>query len=354
VLELRHITCDFGQFRLDDLTLEVDRSSYHMLIGPCGSGKTLLLETIAGLHRPVAGTLRLDGEDLTALPPERRRIGIVYQNASLFPHMSVRANLLYGVRFLEPGARAQALETMDRLVGILGLDSLMARENPEELSGGEKQKVALARALVTRPRLLLLDEPLASLDYCLRETVCSLLSTLWREFSIPVLHVTHAHSELWALADTVTVLEQGRILQRGSRQEVFDRPCSPSVARLVGADNVLQVDLKPTGEGRLRVELAGQEFLTLPEGHHPAGRATLVVRPENVTVRPVGLAPGLRGILQEASLRGAWVRAVVRVGEVQIVALLPGSKAAAGLGAGQEVAVSAAAGSVHLLPGEKP
>ena len=361
MLKLCSLARDFGGFALRDLSLEVEGSAYHMLVGPCGSGKTLLLECIAGLHRPDGGRIILHERDVTDLPPEKRRVGFVYQDSKLFPHMSVRDNVLFGVRFLDEGARRKAGRTLEHLTEILELDELLHRERPTELSGGERQKIALARALVTQPELLLLDEPLASLDFPLRETVCALLRRIHREFAIPVLHVTHDHSEIWALGETVTVIADGTVRQQGRREELFHRPVSAFVARFLGAENLLPCrGRRVKGHAVLRLE-DGRELNLgtrddLPEGEGPC---TLVLRPEELRLVPAGEKPHedelllARGPVVESSLRGSWVRLVVEGPSGPLVARLPHLRDGSIPPVGDETDVAIRPGSVHVLIGEE-
>lgn len=359
MLRLRSLARDFGGFALRDLNLEVAGSAYHMLVGPCGSGKTLLLECIAGLHRPDGGRIILHERDVTDLPPEKRRIGFVYQDSKLFPHMTVRDNVLYGVRFLDGAARRKAGETLAHLTEILELDELLPRERPAELSGGERQKIALARALVTQPELLLLDEPLASLDFPLRETVCSLLRRIHAEFAIPVLHVTHDHSEIWALSETVTVIAEGRILQQGQREELFHRPRSPFVARFLGAENLLPARLE-IRDGAATLHLGGGRELPLRGNPCAEGPCTLVLRPEDLIVLPArgheldeGQLLLAEGTVRESSLRGAWIRLLVDTDGLPLVALQPRLRGAAGSAAGASVRLALRPEAIHVIPGEE-
>ncbi len=193
------------------------------IFGPSGSGKTSLIELIAGLRRPAKGTLTLDGTVLAEpatrrfVPPALRGIGYVPQDGALFPHLSVRANLLYG---LKPDASAAPSSSLDHVVEVLEISPLLDR-SPRALSGGEKQRVALGRALLAAPRLLLLDEPLASLDRALKKRLLTYLARIRDEFAVPMIYVTHAQDEVVALCDDVLLLNQGRLENRGAPSEVF-------------------------------------------------------------------------------------------------------------------------------------
>ena len=217
-----------GSFRLQDITFTVPDRAYGVVIGPAGSGKTTLLETIAGITPQTTGTLRLGGRDMQMIPPEQRGVGLVYQHGYLFPHLSVEQNIAYGapdpVAAREVATRLGAWDLRDRAV--------------ESLSGGERQLVALARALARRPAILLLDEPFSALDPRRRESTRRELRRIHREWGTTVLQVTHDFTEAGLLGDVAILLDRGRVLQSGRPDEVFRKPASSYVAEFLGAENV--------------------------------------------------------------------------------------------------------------------
>jgi molybdate transport system ATP-binding protein len=232
-----------------------------VLFGPSGAGKSLTLQAIAGILRPDKGLVRVNGLtafDSTAginVPPQERRIGYVPQGYALFPHLSVAHNIGYGLSGLNRGQRAQRVQEM---VGLMGLDGLQERR-PRELSGGQQQRVALARALVFQPRLLLLDEPFAALDEAIRSTLRQELLDVRRRMAVTIVLVTHDLVEAFALSDRIAVLDSGRILQEGQREEVYYRPASRRVAELVQSRNILAgrvVENRPDG---LRIDWQGRQ-----------------------------------------------------------------------------------------------
>jgi molybdate/tungstate transport system ATP-binding protein len=230
------------EFCLEAIHLHVQRGAFFALLGPTGAGKTVLLESIAGLLPVSRGSIHIKGRDVTALPPEQRAIGIVYQDSALFPHLNVRANITYGLRYhdVDPKEKRKSHPMrgrFDHLVNALGIAHLLER-GVTHLSGGEKQRVALARALVVAPDILLLDEPLSALDPNFREEIRDILSDLHQKTGITVLMVTHDFAEARHLADRIAVIHDGRIEQCDRCDEIFTRPATPFIARFVGMANL--------------------------------------------------------------------------------------------------------------------
>lgn len=208
-----------------------------MLVGPTGSGKTLFLEAIAGLHNLSKGKIQVDGKDITQLEPEKRNIGIVYQDCALFPHLSVAENIVFGLK-VRNIARNIIKNTFIELVTLVGISHLIDRST-KTLSGGEKQKIALARALATKPSLLLLDEPLSALDPETREGLQAELKRIHSEKNITIIHVTHDFDEAMSLGRHIAVMGDGQIRQYGTPEEIFYKPNSEFVARFTGMKNIL-------------------------------------------------------------------------------------------------------------------
>ena len=268
-----------------------------VLFGPSGSGKTLTLDSIGGFLRPDSGRILLDNGILfdaasgLCLPPQRRGIGYVFQSEALFPHMSVEQNLAFGIQRLPP------LEKRRRIREMLELFSLtpLAARRPRELSGGEKQRTAIARALVTQPRLLLLDEPARGLDYPLRLDLYEVLRGIRSQFCIPILLVTHDVTEGFVLADQMAVYSAGRIVQSGKPEEIFLHPRTPDVARLMGISNVFSgsvEELDPAANyARIRTELFSVTVPYLP-GRLRGDRVSFCIAQEYVSLVPAGEAKG--------------------------------------------------------------
>lgn len=225
-LELNDITVHAGSFRLGPLSLSVSEGEYLVVLGPSGAGKTMTLETIAGLRTVRGGRIMMDGRDIARSAPESRRIGFLFQDSLLFPHLSVRRNVAYGANRMPREGRETVVERLARAVGVEGLLDRM----PRGLSGGERQRVALARALAANPVLLLLDEPMAALDPNSRHALRTTLLELHRELGTTTIHVTHSFSEALALGDRVAILIDGQVVQLGPTAQVFSHPASPVIA----------------------------------------------------------------------------------------------------------------------------
>jgi spermidine/putrescine ABC transporter ATP-binding subunit len=239
VVELRGCTRDYGAVRaVDAVDLAVAEGEFLALLGPSGCGKTTTLNLIAGFVEPTAGRILIDGEDVTGRPAHLRGLGVVFQSYALFPHLSVRENVAFGLR----ERRVPAAEIERRVGDALELVRLdrQGRQRPGELSGGMQQRVALARALVYRPRVLLLDEPLAALDRKLREGMRDELRAIQRSVGITTVFVTHDQAEALGLADRIAVMNRGRIEQLGPPRVIYERPTSRFVADFIGASTVLR------------------------------------------------------------------------------------------------------------------
>jgi molybdate/tungstate transport system ATP-binding protein len=273
-------------FSLGPVDLDVGQGEFFCLLGPTGSGKTLILESVIGIVAISGGRIRVSDRDVTGLPPEQRGVGIVYQDCALFPHLSVEKNIHYGLRY-HNGSNSDGHARCRDLVERLGLAGLLDR-SVTTLSGGERQRVALARALATAPSVLLLDEPLAALDPCFREEIRDLFRSLHQETGITVLMVTHDFTDAHTLAQRVAILHDGRIEQTGTADTVFRRPATTFVAGFVGMQNVLPVHME---NGVLTVDGLN---LTLPaqNSHHRYA----AIRPEHVHLQPENSDTGEEGI----------------------------------------------------------
>jgi multiple sugar transport system ATP-binding protein len=281
LLSIRGLTKRFARAEaLDAVDLDVEDGQIVALLGPTGAGKTTLLRTIAGLEEPDAGSIELGGRDALSLPPAGRDVALVFQNFSLYPSKTVRANLEFPLR--APSRHMPAAEIAERVTWaarMLRIEALLERP-ARRLSGGEMQRVAIGRAIVRRPKLFLMDEPLTNLDAKLREELRFELRALARDLRAPVLWATHDALEALAMADVVVALDKGRVLQRGAPSEVYARPASPAVARLLGWPpvNVIPVQRR---DGHWTAA-DGTRIAPAPPG--APERATLGVRAENLAL----------------------------------------------------------------------
>ena len=280
VMSLEGVTKRFGIVTaVDEVSLTVDEGEFFALLGPSGCGKTTLLRLLAGFEAPDTGRLRLDGTDITGLRANRRPVNLMFQSYALFPHMSVRANIRYGLE-MEKLPAAEIDGRVDEVLAMVQLHEFEARK-PDALSGGQRQRVALARALVKRPRVLLLDEPLAALDKKLREQMQLELKRLQHEVGITFIVVTHDQGEALVMADRVALMKDGRIEQLGRPRDLYERPDTIFVADFIGITNLFE---GAVGRGGLRLEGHGLLKGAGEDLSADGKAAVLAVRPERITL----------------------------------------------------------------------
>jgi ABC-type Fe3+/spermidine/putrescine transport system ATPase subunit len=312
MLNVREVSKAFAQIpALRNVSFDVTRGEILCLLGPSGCGKTTLLRIIAGLESADNGQVLLEGRNLTGVPVHKRDIGFMFQEYALFPHKDVYGNVAFGLRM----ARLPRVEIEQRVQEALTLVGLsgFSRRAVHELSGGEQQRVALARSLAPRPRLLMLDEPLGSLDRALRERLVNELRHILNSVGLTALYVTHDQSEAFALGDRVAIMQQGRIEQIGSPQEVYGRPVSSFVARFLGMRNLLPGQIA-TQIDRVETSLGKFVLRTSSSGVQPGQDVTVLLRPEaaqlvNGKEKVVNL---VRAQVVGRSFHGAFYRLVVR------------------------------------------
>jgi spermidine/putrescine ABC transporter ATP-binding subunit len=287
-VQLDHVTKTFpgGITAVDNLSLIVREGEFVTLLGPSGCGKTTTLRMIAGFEEPDSGRVFLDGDDVTDLPPYRRKVNTVFQDYALFPHMSVAQNVGYGLR-VAGTPREEIGKRVDEALRLVDLlDKKFVR--PAALSGGQKQRVGLARALIRNPQVLLLDEPLSALDVKLRDAMQVELKHLHQKLGITFLLVTHDQKEALILSDRVVVMDSGRIVQAGTPSELYDRPATPYVANFIGVSNFIHARVTRVGGATIETEANGVGFTVRTDGSGAmpgAGDAVLLsVRPEKAQV----------------------------------------------------------------------
>ncbi|EHP83843.1 ATP-binding cassette domain-containing protein [Methanotorris formicicus] len=277
-LKIEDLSIDLGEFKLVDVNLEVKKRDYLTIIGPTGSGKSILLETIAGFYKPEKGRIYLEGEDITNLPPEKRNMSIVYQDYVLFPHKTVFDNIAYGLK-KKIKDKEKIREEVTQITEVLKISHLLHRK-PTTLSGGEQQRVALARALIVKPKLLLMDEPFSALDIKTKENLRKLVKKAISEYETTVLHVTHDFDDVWSLANKVVVMKNGKILQEGDVNEIFYKPSINFVADFVGT-NVLDGEVIGKEDGLTKIKVGNCVLLSVDDGE---GKVRLSIRPEDIII----------------------------------------------------------------------
>jgi ABC-type Fe3+/spermidine/putrescine transport system ATPase subunit len=349
-VELVHLSKRFGSVTaVADVFLDVPEGRITTLLGPSGCGKTTLLRLIAGFFPPDTGEVRIKGERVDHLPPQRRSTAIVFQDYALFPHLSVFENVAYGLR----RRRTRAPEITRRVRDILRFLGLEGHEaaSPLRLSGGQQQRVALARALVVEPDVLLLDEPLSNLDAKLRTRVRTELKEIQQSLGKTTIFVTHDQEEALSISDRVAVMDAGRIRQVGTPVEVYARPADRFVADFVGIANFLQGTVRETtAQGLVVDSLLGTLIAPARTGVWAGQQVTLLLRPEALRL---GSSPGGEGRparIRTTSFLGGTRRHRVQVGELELVVdeALSGSADEAG----RETWLTVDASRLHLLPAE--
>ena len=295
-VDARAVTRTFGGdgdevTALDDVTVSIRENEFFTLLGPSGCGKTTLLRLVAGFDHPTRGEIRLHGEDISHLPPYRRRVNTVFQSYALFPHMTVAENIAFGPEMLGR-PREEVARTVDEMLGLVRMGEFAGRR-PEQISGGQQQRVALARALAAHPRVLLLDEPLSALDLKLRKEMQIELKRLQHETGITFVFVTHDQEEALTMSDRIAVMNAGRILQVGAPREIYDHPAERFVANFIGESNLLRGKLGAVDGATGTVILSSGVTLraSVPDGAARSGPSDgsgggSVDRSVNVAVRP--------------------------------------------------------------------
>ncbi|MCW5774287.1 MAG: ABC transporter ATP-binding protein [Rhodospirillaceae bacterium] len=309
-IRLERVTRRFGDdsaavTAVDAVSVVVPQGEILALLGPSGCGKTTLLRIVAGLTEPSEGTVALDGKRIDTVPASRRNVGMLFQNYALFPHMTVAENVAFGLTVrLRRAPRREVRPAVERALAMVQLGGF-ERRYPSQLSGGQQQRVAFARAIVTKPAVLLLDEPFGALDRRLREDMQVEVKRLVKQLRLTAILVTHDQDEAMTMADSIAVMNRGRIVQRGSARDLVDRPATRFIAEFVGPTNVF------AGAARSATAFATEEGVAMELAVPVAGKTLVGIKPERIRMRPAmaGNAPAAantaRGTLAERSYRAA-------------------------------------------------
>jgi putative spermidine/putrescine transport system ATP-binding protein len=356
-IELAGVSKSFGKSEVvKKLSLEVEKGEFVSFLGGSGCGKTTTLRMIAGFEEPSAGSVRIDGRDMTSVPPRRRRLGMVFQNYALFPNMDVRANIAFGLRVegrKRPAVDARVAEMLD-LIGMADF----SRRYPHQLSGGQQQRVALARAIAPEPEALLLDEPLSALDAKIRLRLRDDIRAIQRKLGMTTIYVTHDQEEALSISDRVAVMREGRIEQIGSPAEIYDHPSTPYVAAFIGTLNSLPCEAVDREAGTV---LAGGSLLrtgmALPGGEGAA--LSLGIRPEAIRVLgpEEAFSPEenrMGGRIESVKFHGSIVRLVVDSGGRRLLVDRFNDPRRALPEAGQAVALAFAAAACIVTKADAP
>jgi molybdate/tungstate transport system ATP-binding protein len=345
-----------GQFSLRNIGLALDAGEIMVLLGPNGAGKSVCLEMIAGFHRPESGRIMINGRDVTGLPPERRRIGLVFQNFALFPHLTVAGNVDCGFRARGGAERPEKGRGVADLLRQFGVAHLASRF-PQNLSPGEKQRVALARALAARPDLFLFDEPFSALDARTRDVLRDELKGFLREAGLPAIFVSHNQTDAILLADRVAVIHQGKIQQVGTVPAIFRKPANAFIAAFTGMENILPGRRLGRSDGLWRVRV-GDSVVYAEAGDLTGNDVSLCIRAEEVglCVTDDAVSLGLHGATNRLAGRvvdarslGAISRVTVDCGFALVAYLTNRHMRELGLTPGLEVVAEIETGSIHLL-----
>ena len=324
-IRLENVAKAFGSFTaVNGVDLTVDHGAFFVILGPSGCGKTTTLRMTAGLELPTSGRILLDGEDVTALPASARDIAFVFQMFALYPHMNVRQNIGFPLK-CQNYPRAEIRRNVGETARLLRIDHLLERR-VGGLSGGDRQRVALGRAIVRRPKAFLMDEPLGALDSEFRHLMCGELRELHSRIDATTVYITHDQLEAMAMADRIAIMNQGRVEQTGTPQEIYDRPRTMFVADFIGAPSMSFLGLRASprrGDRSIAVDGVPVEMPEMLEDR-PEGKFALGVRPENVSFAD---ASRLRGQVIGAEYLGTTQIVTVTTASGQIKARLPSGKA---------------------------
>jgi len=347
MIRIENVSKDLGEFKLNDVTLHINKGEYFVILGPTGAGKTILIETIAGIYRPDRSRIFLNGIDVTNIPPKDRSISMVYQDYMLFPHLTVENNIEFGLRNKKI-TKNETKAKMNAIADLLGVSHLLNRY-PGTLSGGEQQRIAIARAVVIEPKVLLLDEPLSALDTRTTERLRDELEKIHRLKATTTIHVTHSFEEAFSLGDRIAVMGSGQIIQVGAPDDVFRKPNSKFIADFVGVENLFH-GKSVVHDGISKVHTDG---ICMVSSTLKSGNVSVSIRPEDILISKKEIDSSARNVFSGTVVKvkdmGPLVRLVVDVGVPFVVALTKLSYEDMGLACDTRVYIAFKASSTHLF-----
>jgi iron(III) transport system ATP-binding protein len=356
-LELKGLVKEFGKGQevvraVDNLNLVIEPGEFVTFLGPSGCGKTTTLRMIAGFETPTQGTISLDGQDLNALTPDKRPMGMVFQSYALFPHMTVAENISYGLK-IQKLSSEEIQKRVSEVLSSMSLDNL-ANRAPNQLSGGQQQRVALARAMVVQPKVLLFDEPLSNLDAKLRGQMRSEIRSIQQRLGITSIFVTHDQDEAMSVSDRIVVMRNAVVQQVGTPTEIYRHPNSTFVADFIGRSNFIQVEAVKKSGDSAEVTALGSTFTVAAHSGVTAGNSQLLVRPEAITVSRSAIAGMIsgEGTVAMVIYYGEHVEYTINTKNGEIVATTTNPLPAEMLKVGESATYSFAANSSWLLPKE--
>jgi len=348
MIEIKDLCAELGKFSLKNITFDVQDGEYFVLLGPTGSGKTMFMESIAGLKPISSGQVIINGRDVTSLNIEERNIGFAYQDYMLYRHLSVRDNISFGLQW-RTKTRREIDDAVDRVVELLDIGHLL-NQSPWTLSGGESQRIALARALAMKPDLLLLDEPMSAVDPDLREAAGEKLKEIHNRLRLTTLHITHDFEEAIILGDRIAVLGEGRIVQIGTPEQIFRHPSSEFVARFVKTRNIFEGEVADSSEGQGVFCVEGARLAVVTTRR---GRLHASIRPEDIIISRESLHSStfnsLQGTITRIADRGSVVYLTVNVPPEFTCLILHRSLEEMGLEDKQQVFITFKASAVNIF-----
>ena len=345
MIKLENVSKNWKDFSIINMNLEIKKGEYFVILGPTGAGKTLLLETIAGFYYPDNGKIMIDNNNITFLSPEKRNIGFVYQEYMLFPHYTVFENIAYGLRIR--GIK-NVEEQVEKMADLVNIKHLLYRY-PKTLSGGEKQRIAIARALIIKPSILLMDEPLSALDALTQKNLRDELKRIHSETGVTTIHVTHDQEEALILGDRIGIMDKGKIVQTGTPEKIFRKPSTEFVANFVGVENLF------TGKAEIKKGITEIKIknVVLYSIVRKSGKVNVSVRPEDIIISKEKMKSSARNVLSgnvvEVKDKGAIIQLKIDCGLPFVAVITRQSFLDLSINIGSKIYLYFKAGNVHLF-----